>query len=101
MRRKARLARESTRGTREGGGPLMGGKTLPPLELECSGCGHRWPTRAAAGSTIKCPQCRRGRRVPAERPGTAAPARAGAIADDSEAGRLAALWAAEQPAAGP
>jgi hypothetical protein len=73
----------------------MGGK-LPLLELECSGCGHRWPTRARAGSTIKCPQCRRGHRVPATRPASAAAVRAVAAADDDG---LAALWAAEAPPA--
>lgn len=74
----------------------MGGKTLPPLELECSGCAHRWPTRAAAGSSIRCPECRRVRRVPAERPGQGTAARTVAAGGDDS---LTARWAAEAPAA--
>lgn len=78
----------------------MGTKTLPVLELTCKRCEHRWPTRGAAGASIRCPQCRHVRRVPADRPRTEAAARAGApAAGNGEAGRLAALWAAERPAA--
>jgi len=68
--------------------------TLPALTLECSGCAHRWPTRAHAGSSIRCPECRRVRRVPADRPRTAAQA---AATPDTASGHLTALWEAEAP----
>jgi hypothetical protein len=70
--------------------------TLPALTLECSGCGHRWPTRARAGSSIRCPRCRRVRRVAADRPRTEGQARAAAAAHGADDG-LSAAWEAERP----
>lgn len=72
--------------------------TLPALTLECSGCGHRWPSRARAGSSIRCPRCRRVRRVPAGRPRTATQARAATATADDDDG-LSAAWEAERPPA--
>lgn len=72
----------------------------PPFELECSACRHRWTSTAAPGASIKCPAClKRGevhtRRMPADRPRTAAQARAVAAAADDDDG-LAAAWQAEE-----
>jgi endogenous inhibitor of DNA gyrase (YacG/DUF329 family) len=78
----------------------------PPVWLECRdgpqrpGCGYRWESTGAPGSTIKCPRCGKGARMPADRPRTATQARMGAAAaDDGEGGRLARLWADQMPAA--
>ena len=71
---------------------------LPAIDLECYGCGHTWQTRARAGMSIRCPECRHVRRVPKDRPRTDAEARTLARAADSDAG-LPAAWAAEAPPA--
>jgi hypothetical protein len=55
----------------------MAGK-YPLFRLECRagpqrpGCGHSWESPAAPGSTIRCPHCGKGARMPANRPRTAA-----------------------------
>jgi hypothetical protein len=36
----------------------------PAVTLECGGCGHSWATRTKPGGSVKCPQCRKSRRVP-------------------------------------
>lgn len=42
--------------------------------IECLHCGHGWRTTAAPGNSIRCPECRRMRRVPTG-PARPAPAR--------------------------
>lgn len=35
-----------------------------PTPMICSGCDHRWSSRANPQTTVRCPKCGRGRRVP-------------------------------------
>ncbi|MEU8683162.1 hypothetical protein [Streptomyces sp. NPDC048611] len=35
-----------------------------PGFLRCAHCGHEWETKAKAGSNIKCPACKKSKRVP-------------------------------------
>ncbi len=80
----------------------MAGK-YPPVRLDCrdgpqrSGCGHSWESPAAPGSTIRCPNCGKGARMPADRPRTAAQARGVGAAGDDDG--LATAWEAEGPPA--
>lgn len=69
---------------------------LPTIELHCSACTHRWQSRAAAGSTLRCPKCSHPRRVPADRPrsGAELAARA-ATAPGDPAAELADRWKLE------
>ena len=56
----------------------------PLFRLQChdgprqAGCGNHWDSSGAPGSTIRCPNCGKGQRMPADRPGTAAQARSAA-----------------------
>jgi predicted RNA-binding Zn-ribbon protein involved in translation (DUF1610 family) len=52
---------------------------LPEITLTCGGCGADITTRAAAGSSARCPGCGRTKKVPAGRTTTALPAAVVAI----------------------
>lgn len=40
----------------------------PPVWLSCLGCEYEWESRAAGGSTVRCPDCRHPTWVPVDRP---------------------------------
>lgn len=42
-------------------------------DIDCLHCGHEWTTTAAPGNSVRCPECRRMRRIPT---GTGRPRRA-------------------------
>ena len=64
-----RLSGNTTRCPKRSGGcgatiTVPAGSTRPPVAVDCYECGHHWKTRARAGGTVRCPECRHPRRVP-------------------------------------
>lgn len=65
----------------------------PEMELTCT-CGHSWLTTAAPGTGVRCPKCRKNKRVPAGRPRTSQEAAAVRLEkqDDSQGDGHPGAW---------